>query len=73
MQNERTAAGDSNKRIQVERHRGSMVEIIKGTASQIARYDNHLNGTPTTHSQQAGPSLGQAVGKVVQAVWDYFR
>ncbi|CAB4313002.1 unnamed protein product [Prunus armeniaca] len=43
MQNKRTAAGDINKRIQVERRRGSVVEKIEGTASQIARYDNHLN------------------------------
>ncbi|XP_034218831.1 uncharacterized protein LOC117630198 [Prunus dulcis] len=41
--NKRTAAGDRNKRIQVERRRGSVVEKIEGTASQIARYDNHSN------------------------------
>ncbi|CAL8999624.1 unnamed protein product [Prunus brigantina] len=43
MQNKGTAAGDINKPIQVERRRGSVVEKIVGTASQIARYDNHLN------------------------------
>lgn len=44
MQNKRTAAGDRNKRIQVERRRSSVVEKIEGTASQIAKYDNRLNG-----------------------------